>query len=449
MVKIEKLIPGGQGLGTLDTGQKVMLWNALPGELVEDFQITKKKSSYLEGIATSVKHPSPHRVEPKDALYLSTSPWQIMDWDFELAMKRELVAESLRQAHIPLDNLEIRPTQTDNKQWHYRNKMEYALYWDNSDECIYLAFRARGSHIKLPLKPTPVNVATSPQKALEATENPETLMSSLERPELLKAALECVKGLNSRHEPARKYQSLLLRCDQRGTVSGGLFENGKPHPTFENLSDTILGQTYSYSPNGFFQINLPVYELALTEVKKWINTNDVLDLYAGVGTIGLSVARDKNLVLVECNKDAYRELSINSERASGETSSSRGRSEATAEKERATPATAGRRDACPERSVDRKRAFTVLAKSEDCLNYIQPDQTVILDPPRAGCSPDLIAKLNETKPTTIVYLSCNPTTQARDVSALLKNYKIELVQPYNFFPKTPHIENLLVLTRHA
>ena len=68
---------------------------------------------------------------------------------------------------------------------------------------------------------------------------------------------------------------------------------------------------YSYSPNGFFQINLPVYELALTEIKKHINTDKVLDLYAGVGTIGLSVAHDRDLTLVEVDKFAYGELARN------------------------------------------------------------------------------------------------------------------------------------------
>ena len=391
MIHVTKLTPGGQALGTLDDpaspdhGKKVFLWNALPGETVTAFDLTKRKSSYLEGIATEIEHPSPHRVAPRDSLYLSTSPWQIFDWDYELAQKCALVAESLRQAHIPLDGLDISPVQTDGKEWHYRNKMEYALYWDNSDNCIYLAFRARGTHKK--------------QKVLT---------SSLERPELLQAALECVRDLNNRHEEARKYQSLLLRCNQHGEVSGGLLENHRPHPVFPNLRETLLGHRYSYSPNGFFQINLPVYELALQEIRKHITTSDVLDLYSGVGTIGLSVARDKNLTLVESNAAAYRELVYNCSNSS---------------------------------------ANPHLAKSEDVTDFIQPGQTVILDPPRAGCDAKLIERLNAVRPETIIYLSCNPSTQARDVALLLQHYRIAKIVPFNFFPKTPHIENLIILSR--
>lgn len=383
-IKIEKLVPGGQGIGINQDGKKGFFWNALPGETVTEFTITKNKSHYFEAIATKIKNLSAHRVEPKDSCFLATSPWQIMDYDFELSQKRELLIEQFRQ-----NDIEINPAavQTDGKDFFYRNKMEYSLYWDNAEEIIKLAQHERGSHQKAPLD-----------------------TSSIERPEIFEKAKAIVADLNARHEEARKYQSLLLRCDKNGHVEGGLYENKKPHPTFNNLTDEILGQTYSYSPNGFFQINLPVYGLALLEIKKHIETNNVLDLYSGVGTIGLSVARDKKLTLVECNKFAYAEL---------------------------------------EKNCENTTARPVLANSEDALEYIAPDQTVILDPPRAGCDKKLIDKLLETGPSKIIYLSCNPATQARDIKFLLEKYEIESVTPFNFFPRTPHLENLVILKKSA
>ena len=380
-VVIEKLVPGGQGIGTLSDGRKIFLWNVLPGEVVTEFDVTKKKSHYLEGVAKKIEQISSHRMEPKDECYLATSPWQMMDYTFELASKAELVAEVFRQNDITIDYPEV---VTDNKEFCYRNKMEYALYYDNETNKISLAFHGRGSHRKIPIR-----------------------QSSIERPEIFEKALEIVNDLNVRGEEARKYQSLLLRCNQDGMVEGGLFENGKPHPIFKNLKDKILGLPYSYSPNGFFQINLPVYEMALSEIKKWINGENVLDLYSGVGTIGLSVARDKKLVLVECNKEAQEE-SLNNIKGL-------------------------------------PNVRSVLAKSEDVLEYIQAEQTVILDPPRAGCDQKLIDKLLEVKPRRIVYLSCNPATQARDVKKLLEKYIIKSIKSFNFFPRTPHIENLVVL----
>ncbi|MBR2641295.1 class I SAM-dependent RNA methyltransferase [Candidatus Saccharibacteria bacterium] len=384
MVKVEKFIPGGQSLGELDDGKKIFFWNALPGELVLDYKITKNKSHYVEAIATSIDNQSIKRTNPKDECFLSTSPWQILQYDYELKVKQELIKEMFREHSIIIDTPDI---VTDNKDYFYRNKMEYALYWDNKNNSIKPAFHSRGSHYKIPIN-----------------------QSSLERPEIFQKTTSIINDLNKKHEEARRYQSLLLRCNQKGEVSGGLYENNRPHPSFNTLSDTILGYQYSYSPNGFFQINLPVYEMALKEIKQHISTQKVLDLYSGVGTIGLSVARDLELTLVECDKHAFNELEKNVKQAK------------------------------PNNHIT-----TSLAKSEAVTEYITPNQTVIIDPPRAGCDTKLIEKLNQEKPDTIIYLSCNPITQARDAKILLDNYSIKLIKAYNFFPHTPHIENLLIL----
>ncbi len=107
MRKIDKLVPGGQGIATLDDGKKALLWNALPGEEVE-FDITKDKRSYYEGIATKITKASPYRIEPKDECFLATSPWQIIDYDEELKQKQLLVQDYFRQQHITIDALNMR-----------------------------------------------------------------------------------------------------------------------------------------------------------------------------------------------------------------------------------------------------------------------------------------------------------------------------------------------------
>ena len=379
--KIEKLVPGGQGIATLEDGKKAFIWGALSGETVE-FEVTKDKRSYCEGIATKVLESAPERIVPRDECYLATSPWQIMTYDEELKQKSLITKECFRQQHLDFDVL---PTITDGKDFGYRNKMEYSLYWSHDDNRIHLAFHTRGTHRKTPIE-----------------------QSSIERPEIFAKAQEIIADLNAKHAEARTYQSLLIRCDQAGKTSAALFENGKSHPQMDTLKDTLNGYEYSYSPNGFFQINLPVYELALKEIAQHITTDKVLDLYAGVGSIGLSVARGKDLTLVEVNGAAYGEMEQNAKGTS---------------------------------------AKTVLAKSEDVTEYITPDCTVILDPPRAGCDQKLIDKLNKIKPATIIYLSCNPITQARDIAMLVDNYSVDKLQPYNFFPRTPHVENLSIMTR--
>jgi 23S rRNA (uracil1939-C5)-methyltransferase len=395
IVKLDKIVPGGQALGTLLDGRKVFVWGALPGETAR-VELTKVKKSYAEGVAVEILESSPQRIAPRDTqAYLSTSPWQIMPFEVEQQYKLQLIRDAFLQEEISLPDTTIGTVPmvaTDGRDYFYRNKMEYSLWWDNETAQISLAFHKRGTHQKIPITG-----------------------SSIERPEIFAEAARIVADLNARSEEARKYQSLLVRCNQSGEVVSALFENGQPHPHMKNLTDEIMGQKYSYSPNGFFQINLPVYEMALAEITRWLGSAEkVVDMYAGVGTIGLSVARDRDLTLVETNDNAFKELVNNA-------------------------------STCVEQSLP----FTVHATSENALEYITHDITLILDPPRAGLDEKVVARILDAQPPRVIYLSCNPATQARDVAKLLAKYKISHHQAFNFFPRTPHIENLIVLTQNA
>lgn len=378
----------GQGIATNSDGKKIFLWNALPGEKVTEYQILKQKSHLTEAVALKIKNPNPHRVLPRDEHYLSNSPWQILDINYENSVKKHIIEELFSKLETP----EIAFEASDN-EYFYRNKMEYSLYYDHETARIHPAIHRRGSHHKIPI-----------------------LTSSLENPAIYHRAMEIINELNTKQEDSRKYQSLLLRCNRRGEVSGGLYENYQPHPVFENLTDKILGYEFSYSPNGFFQINLPEYEKVLRKIKDFIkDQNKVVDLYSGVGTIGLTVAGDKNLTLVEVDKFAHGELLNNIESIK----SSTGNSEITG----------------------------ILAKSEDIYDHIEHNSTVIVDPPRSGCDSKLIDTINQKLPEKLVYLSCNPITQVRDLEGLAENYRITNVTGYNFFPHTPHIECLVLLER--
>lgn len=386
-VNLQKFVPGGQTIGILPDGKKVFVWGGLPNETVE-IEITKSKKSYAEGIAKDVLTANAHRIKPRDDCYLSTSPWQIMDYNYELEQKKTLIIEAFSQENI--DIKEDFSIETDGNQYRYRNKMEYSLWWDNETNKISLAFHKRGTHRKIPIE-----------------------KSSIEIPEIFDEAEKIISDLNDRGEEARKYQSLMLRANQHGEVSGGLLENYKPHPQFKPLTDTIIDRGYTYSPNGFFQINIPVYEMVLKEVKQHIDKNlPVVDMYAGVGTIGLSVInKNQPLTLVETDKNAFEEMKKNIE------------------------------------SLVDVDAKPVLSNAEDALKYIISDINLIVDPPRAGLDSKIIDQILKTLPKSVTYLSCNPTTQARDVAKLLTKYRISHLKSYNFFPRTPHIENLVVLER--
>ena len=423
---LQRIVGGGQAIGELDDGRKAFVWGGLPGEQVR-MRLTKKKSSFVEGIVEQVLNVSPDRIEPRDPeSYLSTSPWQIMTLEAEQHYKTQLISDAFQLHHV---NLAPPAVYCDNVAFGYRNKVEYSWYSDidaiSGADTLDLAFFRRGSKGKI---------------AIEET--------SLARPEINTLARAVRDLLRRKSISARQLKTLLIRCNQAGDAvwqlytkdrlpdlitaeeaaslpaQGGEIIYSDPRSPASRiterlarfgdttLTDTILGTTFRYACEGFFQVNLPVYERALKDMQQWIgDASQIIDMYAGVGSIGLTISGD-NLTLVELNEYAVAEMQRN--------------------------ITALGREG---------KATAVLAASEHALDYITGDATIILDPPRAGLHADVVARLRQQHPPRIIYLSCNPVTQARDVALLTADdhYRIRHAKGYNFFPRTPHIEHLVVL----
>lgn len=422
-VKLDKIVGGGQTLGALDYGKKLFAWGGLPGETV-NVQVTKKKSNFLEGVVTEVITPSEQRVEPRDEdSYLSTSPWQIMTFDAEQHYKSALIEEAFELHDIVLP--QPIGIYSDNREFEYRNKIEYSFWWDKEVGQLDLAFFRRGTHGKIPVDKT-----------------------SLAHPAINTAAHAIRDTLRNRETQAFNLKTVIVRCDQQGNVAAQLYVKDEMFDAFTEqelkdfqiagfelifsnpkspasvitkrlqawgettLTDSILDVPFTYAVEGFFQINIPVYEKALLDMKEWVDSSKpTVDLYSGVGSIGLTIGGD-NVTMVEINEHAVREMERNIT------------------------------------AMDRaKTAKAILAPSETALEHITSDSTIILDPPRAGLHEDVVTKLLEAAPERIIYLSCNPVTQARDVARLAEKYGIRHHQGYNFFPRTPHIEHLIVLDK--
>ena len=427
---MEKIVGGGQAIGTLDDSRKAFVWGGLPKELVT-IRVTKKKSHFVEGIVTEIIEKSPERITPKDEnSYLSTSPWQIMPMSSEQSHKASLIEEAFLLHNITLpEKIEVF---SDGVEFNYRNKVEFSWFGDKTDddekETLDLAFFKRGGKGKVIVDRT-----------------------SLAHPSINKLAIEIRDLLREKPIVARQLKTLLIRSDQQGNAVWQLYIKDKIENLISDdeakllsaaggeiiysdpkspasriterlnkfgdttLSDTILGVAFNYACEGFFQVNIPVYEKALSDMKAWINCNEklpTLDLYSGVGTIGLTIGGD-DVTLVEINEHAVAEMQRNITK------------------------------------LNRPNAKAILAPSEKSLEYITGEQIVIVDPPRAGLHTDVTNRLLETAPPRIIYLSCNPVTQARDVSLLQEKYEIVHHQGYNFFPRTPHIEHLVVLDKKA
>ncbi len=427
-LRLEKTVGGGQTLGVLSDGRKAFVWGGLPDELVK-IRITKKKSHFVEGVVTEILERSPERIIPRDEnSYLSTSPWQIMSLSSEQMHKANLIEEAFRLHGVTLpEKIDVF---TNGVEFNYRNKVEFSWFGDLIDdsttETLDLAFFKRGSKGKVVVEGT-----------------------SLAHPNINKLAIEIRNLLRTKPVTARQLKTLLIRTNQQGnavwqlyikdqladliskeeaaqlSAKGGEIIYSDPKSPASRiterlakfgdtaLTDTILGVTFNYACEGFFQVNIPVYEKALIDMKKWIDCSEkilTLDLYSGVGTIGLTIGGD-DITLVEINERAVTEMQRNIAK------------------------------------LNRAKAKAILAPSEKSLEYITGEQIVIVDPPRAGLHTDVVQRLLEATPPRIIYLSCNPVTQARDVSLLQEKYEIVHHQGYNFFPRTPHIEHLVVIEK--
>jgi 23S rRNA (uracil1939-C5)-methyltransferase len=409
-VTITKLVNGGQGLGELHDGRKVFVWNVLPGETVR-VRIIKSKRSYAEAITEEVIVASKDRVEPKEENFLSTSPWQIMTFAAENEHKQSIVSEIFLHEHIELP--EFGNIIHDGPEWHYRNKMEYSFWGD--EDGLHLALHQRGSHSK--------QIVQGSKLAMPAVDN---------------AANALLTELNKLQPRAGDLKTIIVRCSQEGDVVAALytkldkftkislpegvqglrvFHSNPASPAsvptellYElgdgRVSDELLGRSFHYDAESFFQVNIPAYEKALASIKERISA-DPIDMYAGVGSIGISVAKE-TVELVELD-----------------------------------PATSAM--ARENFAAANLKGGVVEASTEKALEYITSEKPVIFDPPRAGLHVKIVEKCLEALPPQIIYLSCNPSTHARDLALLQNKYTIDFFEVYNFFPRTPHIETLAIL----
>jgi 23S rRNA (uracil1939-C5)-methyltransferase len=297
--------------------------------------------------------------------------------------------------------------------------MEYSFWGDKAG--LHLALFHRASHGK--------RIVTG---------------SSIARPEIDEAANHICAVLNSAGIRGSQLKTVVVRCNMVGNVIAALYVKDEAFPELaalaalvgeavqgievffsnpkspasvytktlysygdQQLREQILGKTISYDVRSFFQVNVPVFVKALEEIKSHINERPITDFYCGVGTIGIPLEAE---VFVESDTANVSQLRAN---------------------------------------LDKNERSIIEAPAEAALEHIPREGTLIVDPPRAGLHAKVTEQLIEKQPSTIVYLSCNPITQARDLARMQDVYGLETLTVYNFFPRTPHIESLAVLRRKS
>jgi 23S rRNA (uracil1939-C5)-methyltransferase len=417
IVKFDKVVPGGKALARWN-GKALFVAGPLPDESAE-VRVTREKRDWAEGEVLRYERVSPRRREPLEAHYMSCSPWQGVDYDYQLELKRGMLAEVYGRPGLKLEVGEVLGSPA---QLGYRNKLEFALRADESGK-LGLALHARGSN----------DFMAAPHGCVLGTDKMNRLADDIVAVanELGLAKLAETLTVRQSHTHGRVIAVLTLNEGDAGdrdwsrlmaTGAAGVIVLAKGKGGYQKLwsqgtltlTESVGGINLTYPWDSFFQINLPAFEMALERILAEIRPgSDVIDLYGGAGTIGLPAARIANQVVGIEIVPSSVSLANHNAAANG---------------------------------LENYRAIAVGAEDMDPANLAGAD-TVIVDPPRAGLHSRVAEMLLEAAPRRIIYLSCNPVTQARDLMRLSESYRPGSVTGFDFYPGTLHLESLVTLVR--
>ncbi len=427
---VDSLAYGGRGVARRD-GYVIFVSGALPGDRVRA-AVTKSKRHYAEASTVELLAPSPDRIPDRcdhGGEPCPGAPWQGLAYELQLAHKQDQVRDALtRIGH--LEGFELLPIVPALKRWRYRNKLEYSFGPGPGGAGLALGFHARGRW----------DTIVDAQDCLLASErNNETrnrirewardtgvspfdrrsgrgVLRNLVIREGRRTGQLQTRLVTSRAEIPRPPVDLhTIVTDDAGGTDG---PTGALGP--EYLEEELCDLRFRISHRAFFQTNTEMaerlFEIAL-ELAGLTGRERVYDLFCGIGTLALAVARQAGEVWgVEVIQDAIADAERNAElNGIGNASF---------------------------RAGDVRTSVRPLVEDAG-----RPD-LVVVDPPRAGLSKKIVRRLIECEAPRIVYVSCNPTTLAPNASQLQEaGYSLRTVQPVDMFPQTPHIECVALLER--
>ena len=445
-LRIERLSSDGSGVAHSADGEAVFVPGTAPGDEAR-VRIVKDCGRYAFGILDELLTPSPDRV-PVDCPVAGPCggcSLRHLDYAAELRAKQESVLDAFRRiGGLEVPVLDILPSPDIDR---YRNKVQFPVGVDkNGVPCI--GFYAGRTHRIVPcpdckLQPSVLNEIGNALCAFFAQQGirpyDEQSGKGLVRHIFLRrgahsgqimVCLVCTRAKLPHAEqlctalqgqfPA--ISTILLNVNAKNTnVILGSENHILYGPGY--IEDTLCGVPVRLGPLSFYQVNTLAAERLYGVAAQYaqLTPDDaLLDLYCGMGTIGLSMAEQcRELIGVEIVPEAIESAKANAARMG----------EAVAAKSRFFCADAG-------------QAATRLA-----AEGLHPD-IVMLDPPRKGCDEATLSAVVRMAPRRVVYVSCNPATAARDAAWLEQNgYHAEKVQPVDLFPRTKHVEAVLLLTK--
>ena len=456
-IRIDAYAAEGKSIAHLEEGKVLFVEGAIPDDVV-NVRITKEKKSWAEGKIMELVQPSPDRVEPFCPHFgvCGGCKWQMLPYELQLKFKQQQVYDQLhRIGQVALPELE--PIIGSPHQRYYRNKLEFTFctkkYRTDAEikaadgapfpEEPALGFHAPGLFDKVVpihtcyLQPEPTNLLLDTlRRYTEARQLPyydfraqqgwlrnvvirvartgEVLINMVfkyedkkEREQLLDHLLEQIPGITTLHYTINPKLNDSIHDLEVHTYSGKGY-----------IEETLEDFRFKISPQSFFQTNTwqaeKLYEV--TREFAGLTGNEVVyDLYCGTGSIGIFCSKGaRKLIGIEAVDEAVKNAREN--------------------------AALNKLDNCTFYSGD----VATICTDEFFAAHGRPD-VIITDPPRAGMHEKLIQQLLRIRAPRVVYVSCNPATQARDLQLLDEAYKVLRLQPVDMFPQTHHIENVALL----
>ena len=453
-VKIEAVAAEGKSLAHVD-GTVVFVEFAVPGDIV-NVKVTKKKKNYMEGFILEIVKPSEDRLQPFCEHFgiCGGCRWQPLPYDMQLKAKQQQVWDQLvRIGHLEIPD--ISPILPSDKTKYYRNKLEFTFsnkrwIYNNEDpdsltdeERLGLGFHVGKFFDKVldikhcSLQPEPSNeirlfireyAVTHNLDFYNIRENTGFLRNIIVRNNQVgDVMLTVCFAYDDQDKIVPMLDAIAVEFPQIKSLHYVI--NEKLNDSISDLDcilykgedaiwETMGKLKFKIGPKSFYQTNseqaYKLYSVA-KEFAALTGNEVVYDLYTGTGTIAQFISDKASKVIgIEYVKEAIEDARINAE-ANGITN-------------------------CTFFDGDMKDILTA-----DFIKEHGKPEVMIIDPPRAGMHPDVVKVIMEAAPERIVYVSCNPASQARDLAMMSPMYEITAVQSVDMFPHTMHVENVCAL----
>ena len=442
LLTIKRMGINGEGIGYYKR-KAIFVPMAIPGEVVE-VKITEDLEKYAYGEVTKYKKMSEHRVKPRCEYYGRCGGCQMqhIDYDYQLEIKRDLVKEAFdKYFEGKFGNVDFRNTIGMERPWEYRNKTQLptrhdgdkvvvGIYEKDSNRLVYIDKCLIENKL---ISSTMSKILDYLTKASINVYNPRFRQGNLKYIVLRgfedTSEVQATFVLNEAEHRLINILKDVIKIDNIKSVNYTINNDPKSVEIIAGKVINIAGEeqiegklghlNFKISPQSFFQLNSEQTTKLYDEIVKAINpqgTEKVLDLFCGIGSIGLYLSKSvKEVRGIDINKENISNAKIFAK----------------------------------DNKIENSTFYCdkILTKLHDFEKEGFTPDVIIVDPPRKGLELQLINYFQKSNIDKIIYVSCNPSTLAKNINHLSNYYKINYIQPLDMFPQTSNVECVVCLER--